>query len=164
MSSQFLSFLPERVDEIVDDAAWAAGEAWLRRRFPDAREVRCERADGLQLVAAGSNFDSVSCPRCGADLMESWGDVSVQVGGARGGRLPRGLGLRVASRRSSSLTESSSCAHWRALRLGRFRSRGSGFTSALGFLTYDKYAPDHSLTGALRTSRGPSPAGALKAP
>lgn len=64
---------------ISTDPAWVpsgdlAGRAVLvfQRLVPAATEVKAEFFGGIQFVDQGSNFESVSCPRCGELLDQAW--------------------------------------------------------------------------------------------
>ena len=75
MSDHFLVVIPSDPDApLPEDGGQALCSALVK--IADSEEARVKSYDGrVQFIDCGENFETVSCPACGASLdMEWWGD------------------------------------------------------------------------------------------
>lgn len=72
MSDHFIEIIPEDPAIVPDPTAQAAALAYLEALAPEADGVECEVAEHVEFRDCGENFESVSCPSCGAALDIDW--------------------------------------------------------------------------------------------
>lgn len=54
-------------------------EALARSLFPQADAISPQLSDGIRLFDAGSNFESVTCPGCGATIELAWWQAAMDA-------------------------------------------------------------------------------------
>ena len=72
MSDNILTLIPVSPEYVPVESARAAADELLRSMVLAADEVSSEVSDQVQFFDAGSNFESVSCPVCHAELSTDW--------------------------------------------------------------------------------------------
>jgi hypothetical protein len=72
MSDNFVIFLPRDPEFVPELSARQAAEALLRQLAPSAGEISCTVSEAVRFIDPGGNFESVTCPNCGADLGDWW--------------------------------------------------------------------------------------------
>lgn len=72
MSDHFIEIIPEDPAIVPEPAAQRAALEYLQSLAPDADGVECELAEHVEFRDCGENFESVSCPSCGAELDIDW--------------------------------------------------------------------------------------------
>ncbi len=72
MSDNILTLIPVSPEYVPVESARVAADKLLRSMVPAADEVSSEVSDRVQFFHAGSNFESVSCPACHAELSTDW--------------------------------------------------------------------------------------------
>ncbi len=79
MSDTYLRIIP--VDPGCVPTALARQRALtvLQRAIPLADDIASQVTDDVRFVDCGANFETVRCPRCGADLGEWW-SVAMEMG------------------------------------------------------------------------------------
>ena len=75
MSDNWLTFVPRDPHFQPSQEAIEAALSLLREFAPAAEGITDESNDNVNLFHAGSNLESISCPSCGADLKDWWGDA-----------------------------------------------------------------------------------------
>jgi hypothetical protein len=75
MSDNYLRYVP--TDPQFKPPSMAADQAVavLRAFLPNAESVTSRFAEAVEFVDAGSNWEGVSCPSCGADAEPWWGNA-----------------------------------------------------------------------------------------
>lgn len=72
LSDTFLRIIPSDPTCVPSALARERALGVLRRAVPLAEDVAWQVTDEVRFVDAGANFETVSCPACGADLAEWW--------------------------------------------------------------------------------------------
>ncbi len=75
MSDSYVVFIPSDPPFVPSPSAEQAAVQCVRQRFPDADDVSVDAGTEIVFRDAGANFEGVSCPSCGEDLMETWNDL-----------------------------------------------------------------------------------------
>jgi hypothetical protein len=75
MSDNWLAFVPCDPNFQASQEAIAAALSLLRQFAPTTEEITVEGDGSVAFFHAGSNLESISCPSCGADLQDWWGDA-----------------------------------------------------------------------------------------
>jgi hypothetical protein len=75
VSDNWLAFVPCDPNFQPSQGAIAAALNLVREFAPAAEGVTGESDDSVNFFHAGSNLESISCPSCGADLKDWWGDA-----------------------------------------------------------------------------------------
>ena len=75
LSDSFVLFIPSDPPFVPSPSAQQAAVRFVRQRFPDADDVSVNIDDEIVFRDAGANFDGVTCPSCGEDLMETWNNL-----------------------------------------------------------------------------------------
>ncbi len=75
MSDSWLILIPADPHQVPSPSQRAAAVAVLARALPGADAVSAEVTDAVAFFDCGKNFESVSCPACGADLADWWPDA-----------------------------------------------------------------------------------------
>jgi hypothetical protein len=88
MSDDYIYFVPTNPRFLPDPAGAQRGVMLLRERAPRADEIGIEQSDGIRLIDAGSNFESVHCPTCRRKIeLEWWHDCMDRDSDGKGFRL-----------------------------------------------------------------------------
>lgn len=74
MSSSWLIIIPTDPQWQPEHQAAAQAARVLAKHVPRAELIEMSMTDDVEFVDAGSNFDSVTCPHCGAEVTEAWAD------------------------------------------------------------------------------------------
>ena len=72
MSDNFLRLIPTDPEYTPDAQAADEARAYLATLVPDADEVKAAMTSEVTFIDQGTNLERISCPRCGAELDESW--------------------------------------------------------------------------------------------
>lgn len=72
MADTFLRIIPADPGYMPTALASERALDLLRRAVPLADDVAAQVTDDVRFVDCGANFETVRCPRCGADLGEWW--------------------------------------------------------------------------------------------
>ena len=72
MSDSYYKLIPTIPDYVPDVRARRAALARLRVFVPDAQAVSAEVREHVEFVPAMGNYETVSCPSCGAVLDDNW--------------------------------------------------------------------------------------------
>jgi hypothetical protein len=72
MGDDFLRFIPTDPRYVPESDAADAARHRLESLLPDADQVTVTLTDHVEFVDQGTNFERVSCPRCGAELDPGW--------------------------------------------------------------------------------------------
>ena len=78
MSDNWLTFVPSDPNFLPNQEAITTALGLLRQFAPAAQDITVESDGEVNFFDAGSNFESISCPSCGADLESWWGDAMDQ--------------------------------------------------------------------------------------
>ena len=73
MSDNMTRWIPVEPSFVPHEEDVARAVEWLRARAPLADVVTAKLSDEIRFVDCGENFESVSCPRCEANLPSSGG-------------------------------------------------------------------------------------------
>lgn len=72
MSDNRLTLIPVDPTFVPDSRAERAALETLRPLVPDAEDIVVRRSELSVFVGAGTNFESVACPMCSADIPVRW--------------------------------------------------------------------------------------------
>jgi len=72
VSDNFLRLIPTDPEYTPDAQAADEARAYLATLVPDADEVKAAMTSEIAFIDQGANFERISCPRCGAEIDESW--------------------------------------------------------------------------------------------
>lgn len=75
MSDDWLVLIPTDPNWQPDDAAAQRAGNAVVDLAPEAEEIEAYVTDEVEFFDAGGNFKSASCPHCGTDVTDWWGDV-----------------------------------------------------------------------------------------
>lgn len=75
MSDSYIAFVPADPLAVPSPTASQAVAELVRELFPEADDVRIDTRDEVVFRDCGSNFEGVTCPSCGADVMDAWSDL-----------------------------------------------------------------------------------------
>jgi len=70
MSDNYIRFIPEELNDRLD-----LQETLKIKSLDSYGRITVNESEKIEFADAGSNFESVSCPCCGAQLMEWWGEA-----------------------------------------------------------------------------------------
>lgn len=79
MSDHFLRMIPTDPSFVPPTPAQEAAVALLQSYVPNADQVRARVLSGIEFVDPGSNLESVTCPLCGSDITDTFGDLFDQA-------------------------------------------------------------------------------------
>jgi hypothetical protein len=71
--------IPTQPDFVPSAQARERAAEYVRTLLPFAEDVTCKVTRDVCFVDCGENFESVRCPRCGADLGEWWA-IAMEAG------------------------------------------------------------------------------------
>jgi hypothetical protein len=77
MSDNMTRWIPVEPSFVPREEDVARAVEWLRARAPLADVVTAKLSDEIRFVDCGENFESVSCPRCEANLPLDWWSESM---------------------------------------------------------------------------------------
>ena len=77
MSDNMTRWIPVDPSFVPREEDVARAVEWLRARAPLADVVTAKLSDEIRFVDCGENFESVSCPRCEANLPLDWWSESM---------------------------------------------------------------------------------------
>lgn len=90
MSTSYFSIVPTDPRYVPSRAQQDEAVAYFRRIAPASPEVTAEESEHVVFRDCGSNFESVSCPACGAHLsIEQWHELMDRDYDGAGFRLER---------------------------------------------------------------------------
>ena len=72
MSDNWLCLIPADPAFVPPSAARASCQRQLRTLLPNAEDISVELTEDPRFIDPGSNWESVHCPRCDADLADWW--------------------------------------------------------------------------------------------
>lgn len=72
MSDDFIVLVPKDPGFAASTDAQKRVAAILRRLAPSADHIEPEVSEAIRFHDAGSNFESISCPRCAAEISIDW--------------------------------------------------------------------------------------------
>lgn len=72
MSDNYIVLIPDDPDYVPSPEDQQTALALLREIARNADEVVAESTDRIQFIDCGGNFESVSCPNCGAEMQVEW--------------------------------------------------------------------------------------------
>jgi hypothetical protein len=75
VSDNWLIIVPTDPYAVPAADAVDAARATLAAGLPDAEEIEVERGENPRFVDAGTNFQTVRCPRCGESIDDWWQDT-----------------------------------------------------------------------------------------
>jgi hypothetical protein len=75
MADTYLRIIPVEPGRVPSALARERAVAVLRRAVPFADDITSQLTDEVRFVDCGANFETVRCPRCGADLGEWWSEA-----------------------------------------------------------------------------------------
>ena len=75
MPDTYLRIIPADPAYVPSALARDRALAVLQRAAPFADDIAAQVSESVRFVDCGANFESVGCPRCGADLGEWWSEA-----------------------------------------------------------------------------------------
>jgi len=72
VSDDFVTLVPVDPHYVPNAEQVKDAEGLARSMFPQADGISPQRSDGIRLFDAGSNFESVTCAGCGAQIELDW--------------------------------------------------------------------------------------------
>ena len=75
MSDNYLRLVSVDPQWVPSASAVEAGVELLTAFLPEADEVAARPEEGIVFYDAGANTETVSCPACGSEITEWWGDA-----------------------------------------------------------------------------------------
>jgi hypothetical protein len=83
VADTFLRIIPAEPTYVPSALARERALGVLRRAAPLADDIAAQVTSDVRFVDCGGNFETVSCPRCAADLGEWWSEV-MEIGHGQG--------------------------------------------------------------------------------
>jgi hypothetical protein len=72
VSDNYIILIPQAPTFIPTAAAIKKSVALFKKLAPKADEIKSETTDHPRFIDCGENFQSISCPKCGANLDNDW--------------------------------------------------------------------------------------------
>jgi hypothetical protein len=72
MSDNWLILIPADPNYVPDSQSQQRARDLFESFLPNAEEININLTDGIRFVDQGSNFESVSCPKCGTKVDIDW--------------------------------------------------------------------------------------------
>jgi hypothetical protein len=79
MSENLLQLIPQQPDFVPDEKAVLLAKQFLASQVSESSEVDFEVSEDIRFIAAGANFESISCPVCGKRVSIEWWSAAMDV-------------------------------------------------------------------------------------
>jgi hypothetical protein len=85
MSDQYIIVIPESPDFVPDQTKQQQSISYFRSITPPDTKIEASVTNQIQFIDCGSNFESIECPDCGANIeiqtWQSWMGIDFYNGG-----------------------------------------------------------------------------------
>ena len=72
MSESTLNIIPQQPSFVPDVINMLQAGEFLLTIFPDADNIHSETFDEIRFIDAGENFENITCPSCGEEILMDW--------------------------------------------------------------------------------------------